>query len=399
MTPLESGSDRQFADDVLPTPVDKAAIPIPLDTVRPWHRPRKQFVRKHQWIQYSRDLIQKVRGTHALPVPSGSAPELRYLTLPGIDYLDVSLLADLCKEQSCDLVVTGFLSGSEGKGEIARAEVRQQSLMEARKISPNSHTFIRPFEQISSARNPAYLDLRRKSPFHIVNIDACGSIAAPSHRHAVRLVDAIYRVVELQLETQPGRWLLFLTTDARPDSVSTETMESLLSAIVENAEDNASFRTRTLDLFQGDATDFRDVLREASECAGERFLKLFSLGFSKWLLHLAREKQRDVKTHRAYCYSTAPKDHSIATMACLAFEFVPSDPGLQDPFGATRAEPKEGTLPEDTSIRAVKTAAEMVDLDQKMRIDTKLHARMIEETKTLLRNVGYSEELLNRLPS
>ena len=279
MTPLESGSGRHLAEDVLPAPVDEAAVPVPLDTVRPWHRPRKQFIRRNQWLQYSRDLIRKVRDTPALPITPGSTPEVRYLTLPGIDYLDVGLLADLCQEESCVLDVTGFLAGNEGKGEIARAEVRQQSLMEAKKISPNSHTFIRPFEHISSAKNQAYLDLRRKSPFHIINIDACGSIAPPHDNHAARLIDAIYRVVELQLETQIGRWLLFITTDARPGTVSADMMNSLLGAIENNAERDTAFRSRTLDLFNGDETEIQNALRAASESAGERFLKLFSLGF------------------------------------------------------------------------------------------------------------------------
>ena len=86
-------------------------------------------------------------------------------------------------------------------------------------------------------------------------------------------------------------------------------------------------------------------------------------------------------------------------MACLAFEFVPPVPGLRDPFSATRAQPREGQHPEDTAIRAVKMAAEMEDLDQKMRMDSGLHTQMIEETRSLLRNVGYPEELLDNLAS
>ena len=107
-----TASNQQIIEDVLPAEVE-AAVPIPLDTLRPWHRPRKQFIREHQWMQISKEFIQREKDGPGLVIPPEGLPEVRYLTLPGIDYLDVRLLATLCNELGCCLTSTGFLAGNE----------------------------------------------------------------------------------------------------------------------------------------------------------------------------------------------------------------------------------------------------------------------------------------------
>ena len=172
MTASRDETDRQIAADILPAQIDDPAVPIELNVLHPWHRPRKQLVRERQWLYFSRHLIQGEKGQPGLPCPPNGDPEVRYLTLPGIDYLDVRQLADVCRELGCRLTSTGFQSGGEKNPYVARAKVREKSLIDAGHISINSHTFPRRFEDITHADSQAYRDLKRKGPFHIVNIDA-----------------------------------------------------------------------------------------------------------------------------------------------------------------------------------------------------------------------------------
>ena len=188
---------------------------------------------------------------------------------------------------------------------MARAQLREKSLIDAGHITDRSYTFPRRFEDIVYTGGQAYRDLRSRGPFHIVNIDACGSIAAPQAKHPSRLVDALYRIVELQLELVTGRWLLFVTTDVRPDSIAEETLSSLCEAIFENADTNGVFRDRAVPLLDPEQADIRLAARRAAAKPGTPFLQLFSLGLAKWLLHLARRKEWDVRTH-----------HPTATRRC-----------------------------------------------------------------------------------
>ena len=387
--------DRQIADGVLPEQIDDLAVPVRLNVLLPWHKPRKQLVREEQWLYFSRRLIERERGEHGLPNPPGGNPEVRYLTLPGIDYLDVRQLADVCRDLGCRLTSTGFQSGDESNPKVARAQVREQSLIAAGHITAHSHTFAGRLEEITHTNSQSYRDLKRRGPFHIVNIDACGSIAAPGADHAHRLIDAVYKTVEIQLETMTGGWLLFVTADARPDSVAGETLDRLCDAIFGNAQANENFRDRAVPLLDPEELDIRVAARRASERAGDAFVRLFSLGLAKWLLSLARVRNWDMKTHHPFCYSTMPRDDETPSMACLAFEFLPPPPGLLDRFGVARAQPALGGEREDTSVRAVEKIRGMANADFRMRRDEPLRTRMSDNLRRLLEEAGYEAEVLD----
>lgn len=397
MTSPVNESDQQIADDVLPVIADDLAVPVELNQLMPWHRPRKQFIRERQWIYFSERLINEQKNTPSLPIPPQGVPEVRYLTLPGTDYLDVRLLGELCLRLDCCLTSTGFLAGGETNPYVARAKVREGALIEAGYITDKSYTFRRRLEDVTSAKGQAYREIQRKGPFHIVNIDACGSIAAPAADHATRLIDAIYRIIEFQFATKSGRWLLFVTADIRHNSIAAETLCRLCKAIYQNADEDEGFRNSVLSLFGENDADITSIVSEISGHTGEKFLKLFSLGFAKWLLHLARAKEWDMHTHSTYCYSTKGKEDETPTMVCLAFEFLPPPPGLHDRFQVSRAEPIDIGQSQDTSIRVVTKISEMANLDNRMRACANLREQMVERTKQLLKEIGYSPEVLRGL--
>ena len=389
MNPPLHESDRRIVNEVLPEPIEDLAVPIELTDLAPWHRPRKQWVREKQWFALSRGLIQRERGGPGLPAPHIGKPEVRYLTLPGTDYLDVRQLADVCRELDFRLTSTGFQSGGEGNPLVARAQMREKSLIDAGYISDSSHTYARRFEEIAHTTSSAYRDLRSRGPFHIVNIDACGSIAPPFADHAQRIIDALYRTVELQLEIKTGRWLLLVTADAHPDSIARATLNRLCDAIFSNAEQSEDFRCRAGDLFGAPELDIRTAVERAAQTVGEGFLRVFSLGIAKWLLALARERRWDMKTHRPYCYSTMPRGDETPSMVCLAFEFLPPAPGLSDPLAVTRAQPRPMAVREDMSLRAAKVIGQLENADSRLRGDESLRMRMTENLRRLLGEVPY----------
>ncbi len=387
-------SGGKWSDGVLPAQIDEPAVPVELNKLLPWHTPRKQLVREKQWIYFARRLIKNELGRPGLPQEGDVQPEVKYLTLPGIDYLDVKQLGEECKGLQCSLTSTGFQAGGEGNREAARAKVREQSLVDAGTITVKSHTFPRRFEDIVQVNGSAYRDLKSRGPFHIVNVDACGSVASPGAAHKNRLIDAVYRIVELQLELKKGRWLLFVTADVRPESLAPETLNKLCEAIYKNADENDVFRNTALPLLDSSAEDIREAVQDASEEAGTKFLQLFGLGMAKWILHLARQKDWDMQTHHPYCYSTMPSSDETPSMVCLAFEFLPPPPGLPDLFQVAQAQPAPGPQHEDTSIRAAKKIRDMANADSQINTDESLRVRMVEKLRRLLEEAGYEQAVL-----
>ena len=383
-----------IADEVLPERIDEPAVPLRLDELLPWHTPRKQLVREEQWIYFARRLVERERGGPGLPQSDDDQPEVRYLTLPGIDYLDVRQIGQECQDLGCRLTSTGFQSGGEGNRDVARAELREQSLVDAGVITGNSHTFPRRFEDVAHVGSDAYRELKSRGPFHIVNVDACGSIAAPGAGDQSRLIDAVYRIVELQLELKRGRWLLFVTADVRPGSIAQETLDRLCEAIFTNADEDADFRHAALPILNAEKADIREAAKAVCGTPGVDFLRLFGLGLAKWFLHLARSKDWDMQTHHPFCYSTMPTGDTTPSMVCLAFEFLPPPPGLHDRFKVAHVAPSANPGHGNTALRAAEKIGKMSNADCRIDACETLRIRMVGKLQSLLREAGYDQSVL-----
>ncbi|RWQ70603.1 MAG: hypothetical protein EOS85_26930 [Mesorhizobium sp.] len=389
--------DLDLARDSLP-PEPRDAIPLKLEKLFPWHRPRKQKVRQDQWVGLANTLIERLKSQNLLVgrdilLPDGTRvyqpPEIRYLTLPGLDYLDVRLIGEMCASKECSLTSVGFISDAHHAPLMARARVRETGLIQAGYITDTSVTFPRSFESICGTDGATLKELKRRAPFHVVNIDACGSIAPARAEHSGRMIDAIYRLIELQLSRASHRWLFFLTVDVRDGDMDAHTFQSLCDAIRENARQSAEFQAAAISMFKSDAAAIDEAIEFARGKGGRPLLDLFSLGFAKWLLHLAQQKQWSVKLKKSHCYSTRPMDNPEPSMCSLAFEFVPPTVGLLDPFGVTRQRPSPGEAPPEPSMQMLAATAEIDDLDALLDRDAELSAALNGATHALLSEIGY----------
>lgn len=390
MTDADLPSDvGNLADDALPPEVSELAVPIALNKLYPWHRPRKQFVREKQWLHYCRRLLGKLNAGKA-----GGAKEIRYLTLPGVDYLDVRMLGETCKDLNCELISTSFLAAQEGNPVRARAQFREESLKQAGHISDNSTTLPSRLEEIAIPTSQAYLSLKKRAPFDIVNMDACGSIALPDAAKSGRLLDALHRLVELQFNTRTTNWLLFLTTDARPETLSPELSDAFKEAIIENAAHGDDFRDGAHELFEISQDIALSHGLTAAAANPDRFLRFFSLGLAKWLLKNSGAQNWEVKTLNCFFYSTTPANDPRPTMASLAFEFIRRPVTLRDQFGLTNVAQASTSPAENYSLRALKKAAEMENLDSRMIADPGYRDELAARTKALLAEAGYQAEIL-----
>ncbi len=138
--------DEDIGSSVLPVELDEAAVPIPLNAIQPWHRPRKQYVRERQWQSCADHLIQRLQNAQA---PSLRDRKLNYLTLPGIDHFDVEMIGQTARSANLKLEATGFLSEAESDPIKARSQVRADALIKSGLIEDTSITFPYRFEDMS----------------------------------------------------------------------------------------------------------------------------------------------------------------------------------------------------------------------------------------------------------
>ena len=385
---LEEVEDLNAAS-ALPLEVGEPAVPIALTEIMPWHHPRKQFVREKQWKFYSTRLIGHLISQNQL-----AGDVIRYLTLPGIDYFDVEIIGQSVKDQNLTLEATGFHSRIGKERVRARSQVRTESLIKQGIIKDTSITFPYRFEDVAMDNSQAYREVKARAPFHIVNIDVCGSVARPSLCQPNRIVDAIYKIMELQFNNSRSNWLLFLTTDARNDNISASVIKVLKDAIRENCRESITFSDRAINLLSGDDDhDIEDALSHA-EGDAEKFLPMFSLGLSKWLLHIANHAQWDVKSRPFYCYSTLPEDQDSPTMACLAFEFCTRPIPMLDRFGMVDSQPLSEAGHIDLSMQALKRSDKMLNLDSCLNNNQIKKRQYVASQRELLVNAGYQAAAL-----
>ncbi len=389
-----SETDEEIADDVLPIVVEELAVPTELDKLAPWHRPRKQFIRQNQWGALARRIIGKLKGTPHLPQQLNGTREVKYLTLPGSDFIDVEMLGEIARDLECTLTSVGFLAGAAGNAVIARAELRQEGLIEAGLISDRSLTLNRRLEEVIGKSGAAYREFKSRGPYHVINIDACGSIALPGSPNNNRIIRVVHTLLEYQFAHYRGRWLLFLTSDVREAQFDQETMESLRMAIRRNADQIEEFKVGANELFASTDADFAASLEAFAHSAPDNFMRVFTLGFGKWLLALARAERWDMKMHTAYCYSTTPAGDDCATMPCLAFEFLPPPDVLADPLGIGPQLQAAGPDYPDRALRVLDKVAEMQNLDERLAADVAEREELIAATRERLEKIGYSKEAL-----
>lgn len=403
---LIEGED-DFVDDALPPEVEEDAVPLDLDKLFAWHRPRKQKVRESQWVALTKGLLAKLQQSGALTAQNVQLPdgavhvvpaEVRYLTLPGLDYLDVRLLGEAANELGFKLTSLGFLDDAMETRALARARVRQEGLVQAGFISNQSITLPRALESVCWRDGDSLGQLKRQGPYHVVNIDACGSIAPVSSAQATRLIEAIHKIVEYQISVSRTRWLFFLTVDVRTGSLDGATFESLCDAIRQNAAASSDFAEAARSLFDPSGQlPFEDALQAAKGRDERSTLDVFMLGVAKWLLHLVEPKLWSVRMKHSYCYSTTGAEDGPPTMCSLAFEFHPPAPGMPDPLGASRQQPAPGGPAGNASMQIVEAAAKVQDLDRLMEEDDGLVATLNQVTQKLLQEAGYHAEALQPL--
>ena len=130
---------------------------------KPWHKPRKQFVRRKQWSALLRRLYKD------------RDPEdpLRYLGLPGTDLIDLRYLHDqFCRDNNRQLCFLGF--NMEARPD-SPAEIELNISLDEVSRLPNvdkqSAVLADDFRLVGNENSLAWSRTRQLGPFDVVNID------------------------------------------------------------------------------------------------------------------------------------------------------------------------------------------------------------------------------------
>lgn len=368
---------------------DLAAISDRRRDFKPWHHPVKQIVRTHQWAALTKKLIQAR--------PQGVPSVLRYFTLPGADLLDVRVLAEICEPLSVKIEYFGFDAGSVQPDEAARAELAathshgawitaESALLQAGRITPDAVILSDRLEDIALPDSQAAIQLSQRTPFDVINIDACDHLAYCPKGRTRNTFNALEALLEHQMRAR-SPWLLFVTTRAEPSLLGQPGIV-FQNAITQNLGiPRSDFGASLASCLDADETKLAAGLASAWVTHDERFLRLYSIGLGKFLLqffHAQPNLPANVELASIYAYRVHGEHPD---MLALAFRITPENQRVFAPNVGGAA-----VVPNLEPARATYVAAQakkLQDLDRVLEDDPDIRNKAVDSTKTLLQSANY----------
>ncbi|MBB1178036.1 hypothetical protein DSM05_02555 [Pseudomonas sp. FW305-3-2-15-E-TSA4] len=365
-----------FGEDLATVPE-----PMPADAAgfAPWHHPVKQVVRQKQWVSqvevYLRDHVEQPR-------------TLRYFTLPGPDMLDVRALATVCAPAGHKIEYFGFdSSGSDADSpQSAKRFKTEAALRQADVITDNIMVHPDRLEDIAVPGSHTAEKLKSQAAFDIVNIDGCDHLAfTPKGRQVTT-----YHALKVLLAHQAKRdepWLLWITTRATPADLG-DPMGDFQAAIRSNTQQSEEFIGAIVETLGLTRNTYVAEMTELWSARDERFLKLFTIGLSKYLLQLLHEQPNhpaNVELKSAYAYRVFADSPD---MLAIAYKITPGPRRLLEPGQAHQRQPLEVAH----AVRVAERTRRLWNIDQAIQEDAELLELAVDGTVSLLAAADYDVE-------
>lgn len=374
-------NEEEHADDIVEMVAYEAPMPSAAKEFLPWHRPRKQYVRHHQW---SHEIVRMIAKT---PPVDGV---LKYLGLPGVDLLDLRHFhAQVCEAQNVDLRFLGFNSSARPFSK-AHTELNI-SLDEVRRlprVNLMSDVIGDNFAQVANQDSLAFRKARELGPYDVINLDLCDGFGAQAPGTLDNsYYEAVRSLLALQSRTM-NPWLLLLTTRADKPNINEQVLKVLLAKYIANLEQCMQFREASRDHL---GIETVEALVAAAETP-VGLLPIFLTGLCKWFVALALGHQppTSVELRSVFGYRV-DKGAAHEDLISLALKFTPTLLPASDPLGLANqpvVAPNECTL----STRALKRVVKRIDADKKLADDAALYQSMADATGHLLCLARYDME-------
>lgn len=358
-------------------------VPFPESPKRefmPWHRPRKQYVRKYQWNREIEYLIRDLKLDNK---------EFRYLTLPGSDLLDIRYIHDVnCKPKNVILKYLGFnTAASPADDEQSSLNSAEFSVKKLSGIHGDSEVYPGDIRDIGDKKKLPYSRVQRVGHFHAINFDLCGGFAGKENSGGMpNYFAAVRALLELQRNTTED-FLFFLTT--RMDSANITQEASLkLAEMVSQIHDGCEpYRNAIENGWNLHEVDSEWSSRSSHLEGNEHFI----LGLTQWIISQAVGFHLEpvIKSFMSYRVDTLQGQDDLVS---VAIRFRPKP--YQEPDPAGLATPVN--LPPDVQTTMCRYSggvppkvSSRFKVDEILLEEAKIYESCVTESKTLMEASGY----------
>ncbi|MNS36128.1 hypothetical protein D3C72_683140 [compost metagenome] len=343
----------------------------------PWHHPVKQIVRQEQWMAQMAAFLKDERAPRTI----------RYFTLPGPDLLDVRSLTEVAAPAGHKIEYFGF--DSSGTGPDAPENLQrfkmEASLRQAGLITDNIIVHPDRLEDIALPTSLAATELGSQAAFDIINIDGCDHLAYKAPGRVKTTFDALKVLIHHQA-VRDRPWLLWITTRVSPEQMS-DPMLQFQQAIQSNCNESEDFTAALCEALGIERANYaREATRLWANGGEEAYLKLYTVGLSKYLLRLFHGQPNHPGNVELACsYAYRVRDDA-PDMIAVAYRITPKGRKLIEP-----GSPQQGHAPEvQHALKVVARAARLWNIDEAIQTDTGLRDDAATGMAKLLDGAGYN---------
>ena len=339
---------------------------------KPWHKPRKQFVRREQLSALLLRLYEQRK----------PGDPLCYLGLPGTDLIDLRYLHEqLCRASDRQLRFLGFNTEAQpGNSAHVQLSVSLDEVRRLANVDPQSDVIPDDFRRIGNPHSIAWSRTRQLGPFDVVNIDLCDGLASDPPQNDESVYKALAQLMAFQVRN-PNPWLLLVTTRIRHGMFDADAEEQLTRLFRENVANCEGFAEACKELLESDVESI-----DPATCSEADLLILMTAAIGKWLSTLVQvqgpSRVELASTHGYRVDPVAAREDLVS----LALRVEPVIVASRDALSPTAPALED----ECTTAKAIlKRSASRLDVDTILEQRPDMYEELIGETERLLAVARY----------
>jgi hypothetical protein len=355
---------------------------------KPWHKPRKQWIREEQWAKHCLKLMED----HL-----AEGQEFTYLSLPGPDLLDVRFLSQTCLSANRNLRFLGFNNPSdESSADKISLTKGVAEICQSDHVSNFSSVVPDRLENLADGKSVANRTLAEFGSLDAINIDLCNSMLGhvPLSKQAT-YYDALHALFEHQKNKRTKPFLLFLTTKTDRPALKESAVALLASAVKKNLS-NPDFKDKLSKDFKVDAYEVNNLIDTKKLSLGwsnRKVSKFVSVALIKWMLGLLWDGQPSWYINILDgCEYQVHTERDMLSICCLC---VPMRKVADDRARLSRHnQPDQSASISERSLAmdVLDKVISMFDLDERLEADTTAFDDLVGRAAKLMETAGYSGE-------
>ncbi len=345
---------------------------------KPWHKPRKQFIRENQWFI----PLKRIANSNKY----SSIDTINYFGLPGGDLLDVTYISqELLNHNELnkkDFLIHGFINSD---AEFNKAQSGLSQLLDKDNVCKKSKIEKFSFEALSSSNSEAWKRIRSVGYYHFINLDFCNCILNE------KTLPAIYRLLDYQTKRVIGApWLLCITTRLNKAGITPLLLEKF-DAVLQDVKSDEGLTEIINSAFSSSLLAVKK-LTDLDEPHKVLLNELLQVCLIFWLVNEATKKGCTIELKSSYKYSVDLYDREH-DMHSFVFAIEKQDRVEADTLGLV-SQSNEEILTSDKvtglKVSALEKLGRSLDLDAHLEDDIVLLNKFADDMMSLLSRCGYS---------